>query len=85
MNEGEIAAGEFAEAAEDAAEVLRLAEQAFDSRALLLEAPIGLSGSGPGPVGWDDRHRVLLGDPVQDGIAVPAWDRGRDRRAPARR
>jgi len=51
VNEGEIAAGELVEAAEDAAEVLHLAEQALDARTLLVEAPIGLSGSGAGRMG----------------------------------
>lgn len=70
MHECEIAAGELVEAAEDAAEVLHLAEQAFDSGALLVEAPVGLACRGAGRVGWDDRHGVLLGDPGEDGVAV---------------
>ena len=41
MNEGEITGGEFVEAAEDATEVLELAEEALDSGAFLVEAPIG--------------------------------------------
>ncbi|MDV7390566.1 hypothetical protein RZS08_04395, partial [Arthrospira platensis SPKY1] len=63
-------AGEFVEAAEDAAKVLQLAEQALDPRPLLVEAPIGLAAGGPGRMRWDDRHDLPLGDPVQNGIAV---------------
>jgi hypothetical protein len=43
MNECEITPGELVEAAENAAEVPQLAEQALDPRALLVEAPIGLA------------------------------------------
>lgn len=70
MNECEVTAGELVETAEDAAEVFHLAEEALDPRALHLQAPIGLAAAGPGRMGWDDRHGVLLGDPVEDGIAV---------------
>ena len=70
MNECEITPGEFVEAAEDAAVVFHLAEQALDPRALLVETPIRLAAAGPGRMGWDDRHGALPGDPVEDGIAV---------------
>ena len=76
MNECEIAPGEFVEATEDAAEVLHLAEQAFDPRPLFIEAPIGLACRGAGRMGWDDRRGFLLGDPGEDGVAVPASDVG---------
>jgi hypothetical protein len=70
MNECEITPGELVEAAEDAAEVLHLAEQAFDPGALFVEAPVGLACRGAGRMGWDDRHGVLLDDPGEDGVAV---------------
>jgi hypothetical protein len=70
MNGREITAGQFVEAAEDAAEVLHLAEQALDPGAFLLEAPIGLAGVGVGRLGRDDRNRTLVGDPGSDGVAV---------------
>lgn len=80
MNECEITPGELVEAAEDAAEVLHLAEQAFYARALLVEAPIGLACRGARRMGWDDRHRILLGDPGEDGVAVISaiGEHGRD-------
>jgi len=46
MNEGEIAAGELVEAAEDAAEVFELAEQALDPGAFLVEVPVGRARRG---------------------------------------
>jgi putative transposase len=70
MNECEITPGELVEAAEDAAEVLHLAEQALDRRTLLVEAPVGLACRGAGRMGWDDRHGLLLCDPGEDGVAV---------------
>jgi len=70
MNEGEIAAGEFVEAAEDAAEVFELAEQAFDPGAFLVEVPVGRARGAAARMRWDDRHGTVRGDPVQDGIAV---------------
>ncbi len=56
MNEGEIAAGELVEAAEDAAKVFELAEQALDPGAFLVEVPVdgavrsgcgGMTGTAP--------------------------------------
>jgi hypothetical protein len=70
MNEREIAPGELVEPAEDAPEVLHLAEEALDSGALFLEPPVGLAGAGAGRMGWDERHGLLLSDPYEDGVAV---------------
>ena len=70
MYECEITAGEFVEPAGDAAEVLQLAEQALDARALLVEAPVGFACRGAGRMGWDDSDGTLLFDPVEDGVAV---------------
>jgi len=70
VNECEISAGQLVEAAEDAAEVLHLAEQALDFGTLLVKAPIGVAGAGAGRMGWDDGQSPLLGDPGEDGVAV---------------
>ena len=70
MNESEIATGELVEAAEDAAEVLHLAEEAFDPGALLVEPPIGRPSAGAGRMWRDDRHGTMLGYPVEDRVAV---------------
>jgi len=70
MNEGEIAAGELVEAAEDAAEVFEFAEEALDPGALLAEVPVGRARGGADRMRWDDRHGTLRGDPGPDGIAV---------------
>jgi len=70
MNEGEIAAGELVEAAEDATEVFELAEQAFDSGAFLVEVPVGRARVGADRMRWDDRHGTLRGDPSEDGVTV---------------
>ena len=70
MNECEIAPGELVEAAEDAAEVLHLAEQALDPGAFLVEPPIGCPSAGAGRMGRDDRHGTMLGYPVEDSVAV---------------
>lgn len=70
MNEGEITAGEFVEAAEDAAEVFELAEEALDPGAFLVEAPVGRARCGAAGMRWDDRYGPLGGDPGEDGVAV---------------
>ena len=70
MNEGEIAAGELVEAAEDAAEVFELAEEAFDSGAFLVEVPVGRARVGADWMRWDDRFGTLRNDPGEDGVAV---------------
>ena len=70
MNEGEIAAGEFIEAAEDAAEVLELAEQALDPGAFLVGVPIGRARRAAARMRWDDRHGTLRSDPSEEGVAV---------------
>ena len=70
MNEGEIAAGEFVEAAEDATEVFELAEEALDLGAFLVEAPIGGARGGAVGMRWDDRHGTSRGDPGEKAVAV---------------
>lgn len=70
MNECEITPSELVEAAEDATEMLQLAEQAFDPGAFLVEAPVGLACAGARRMGWDDGHRPMPGNPDEDGVAV---------------
>ena len=79
MNEGEITAGELVEAAEDAAEVFELAEEALDPGAFLVEAPVGRAGCGAARMRWDDRHGPMGDDPVEKGVAVIGAS-GEDRR-----
>ena len=70
MDEGEIAVGELVESGEDAAIVFQHAEQDLDLVSFLVERPVGLTSVGSPWVGRDDGGGVLVGDPVEDGVAV---------------
>ena len=75
MNEGEIAASELVEAAEDAAEVFELAEEAFESGAFLVEVPVGRARGAAVWMRWDDRNGTLRSDPSVSDVHAPLASR----------